>query len=101
MVGGKRGRGKSGGKLGDELAALFEQVRRTREALSEPSAKPAPKPKSAAGSADGISRLVDEWTEALEEGMSVPRGFVADHPVAALSAAFLLGVLVGRLWRSS
>jgi hypothetical protein len=101
MAGGKRVRGKSGGKLGDELAALSEQVRRTRAALSEPPAEPRSKPEPAASPADEMSRLVDEWKDALEEGISDPRGFAADHPVVALSAAFLLGVVVGRLWRSS
>jgi hypothetical protein len=38
---------------------------------------------------------------ALEDGLSDTRDFTENHPLAALSAAFLLGLAVGRLWRSA
>jgi hypothetical protein len=53
----------------------------------------------AAGAAEALA-LLDELKDRLDDGLTETRDFTSHNPVAALAAAFLLGLVVGRLWRS-
>jgi hypothetical protein len=52
------------------------------------------------GAADAASVLRDLKSR-LDDGLADAEAFTAEHPVVVAGAAFLLGVIVGRLWRGA
>ncbi|HUG63164.1 MAG TPA: hypothetical protein VMP03_15050 [Methylomirabilota bacterium] len=101
-----------------EIEALRAELSRTREAgaaggTAGPSSTPGETSSDAAfdeAVADAIGlgaagatealALMDELKAHLEDGLTETREFTSHNPVTALAAAFLLGLAVGRLWRS-
>ena len=45
--------------------------------------------------------VLEDLKRIAEDGASEARQAAEDHPLATVAAAFLLGLLVGRLWRVS
>lgn len=85
-----------------ELQELDRALRQTAgmhrdDALSSPSAE---EPEPHAGvEAPEIVRLLRELKTSFSESLENTEGAVTEHPLAAVAAAFLLGVAVGRAMR--
>jgi hypothetical protein len=94
--GAKEGIMAGGSSKLSEIEALAAELRRKPAAEPEPAADPA----GGDAGADHAA-LLDQLRAALDDSLSDTREFTEAHPVAALSAAFLLGLAVGRLWRSA
>lgn len=89
----------------DEIDELAEEVKarssRSAKASSASADAEATVSEGIAGTAAEAKALLDELKSRLEDGYDDTRDFTIKNPVTALSAAFLLGLLVGRIWRSS
>lgn len=89
----------------DTLRARLETLTRELAAKAPPPtadrADPAPEPREPSpGPLDELLRVIQEEVDAAADGAET---FIADHPLGAVAAAFVLGVAVGRLstsWRT-
>ncbi len=79
--------------LNAELAALRAEIRRKRPEAPDP--KPPESAKSGVG--HELEAMLTELRDALAEASDETRDAVASHPIATLAAAFLLGIIVGRI----
>jgi hypothetical protein len=96
--GAKEGMMAGGSSKLSEIEALAAELRR------KPAADPGSGPAAAAVDGDqgtDLQSVLEQVRAALDDSLSETRDFTETHPVAALSAAFLLGLAVGRLWRSA
>jgi hypothetical protein len=85
-----------------EIEALAAELGKKAGRAPEP--EPAPAAAAAAAGGDQPSdaeAVLAQLKAAHEDGLEETRDFTGNHPIAALSAAFLLGIAVGRLWRSA
>jgi hypothetical protein len=84
-----------------EIEALAAELGKKAGRAPEP--EPAPAAAAAAGGdqPSDAEAVLAQLKAALEDGLEETRDFTGNHPIAALSAAFLLGIAVGRLWRSA
>ncbi|WP_165644929.1 hypothetical protein, partial [Oharaeibacter diazotrophicus] len=48
---------------------------------------------------DEVAALIAAARERVEEGAAEIEAFAEEHPLAVTAAAFLVGVVVGRIWR--
>jgi hypothetical protein len=97
--GAKEGIMAGGSSKLSEIEALAAELRRNPPA-SDPGAGPAEGP-SGGDTGGDLQAVLEQVRAALDDSLSETRDFTETHPVAALSAAFLLGLAVGRLWRSA
>jgi len=92
-------------KIAAELAALradIEVLKALQSSAAEEVAKgeSEPAPHTVGGFVDAASHLPEQFREfetAIRDLAEAVEADIAEHPVAAVGAAFLLGVLIGRL----
>jgi len=92
-------------KIAAELAALradIEALKALQSSAAEEVAKgeSEPAPRAVGGFVDAASQLPEQFREfetAIRDLAEAVEADIAEHPVAAVGAAFLLGVLIGRL----
>ena len=92
-------------KLAAELAALRAEIEalkagRNNDAGTVAKSESEPAPQMVGGFVDAASHLPEQFREfetAIRDLAEAVEADIAEHPVAAVGAAFLLGVLIGRL----
>ncbi len=92
-------------KIAAELAALRAEIEALKvqqasntEAVSKGNGEPGPQ--SAGGFMDTAAHIPEQFREfeiAIRDLAEAVETDIAEHPVAAVGAAFLLGILIGRL----
>jgi len=89
-------------KHADELAELRAELQKAAAASTARSA-PDPEPPAAESSEIGreVERLLHELQSALSERAEGAEEVIAEHPLPAVAAAFLLGLAVGWIARRS
>jgi ElaB/YqjD/DUF883 family membrane-anchored ribosome-binding protein len=92
-------------KIAAELAALRADIealkaQQTGVAEAEPKGDGQPAPQPAGGFMDTAAHIPEQFREfetAIRDLAEAVETDIAEHPVAAVGGAFLLGVLIGRL----
>jgi hypothetical protein len=79
--------------LSAELAALRADLGRRAQAPQQP---PSSEPDAASPGAE-LEAMLAELRDTLAEAGAETREAIADHPAMAIAAAFLLGIIVGRI----
>jgi hypothetical protein len=79
----------------DALAAELAARARQSSQFPEPEREAAPE----GDEAPDVETLLDDLSTLLDDGMAEARQAAAEHPVATVAAAFLLGLVLGRMWR--
>ncbi len=79
----------------DEIRALHHDLRGVAAAAANESDQQASN--QGAGSAGEIERALQELKRCFEEIADDAEDLVTEHPMASLAAAFVLGVVVGRI----
>lgn len=81
-----------------EIAALRAELAGAATAAAQ-APDTAGSPRESPPLPDEVAALVAAARERVEEGAAEIEAFAEEHPLAVTAAAFLVGVVVGRIWR--
>jgi ElaB/YqjD/DUF883 family membrane-anchored ribosome-binding protein len=83
--------------LREEIAALRAEVEQLHRSSGSPNAAPDAVTPPSDGQPDNLHKLLGELGDLVQTMLDEAEESVAEHPVASVSAALALGIVIGRL----